>query len=137
VRTLVAFPIRFRIATRSPLDGEANDISTGGLRLMSSEKIAAGTMMELRFTLPSTMLWVYPHPGERTEITPFGPRPVRVPDNRRPFEEMAMQGRVISQFAPARGRDVYGVAFTDIDGYQREEIARFTHAVQLAKLRTE
>jgi c-di-GMP-binding flagellar brake protein YcgR len=71
------------------------------------------------------------------EITPFGPRRVRIPDNRRPFEEMTIHGRIVSKFQPQRGRDVFGVQFTDVDGYQREEIARFTHAVQLAKLRTE
>ena len=137
VRTLVGFPIRFRLGNKLPIDAEANDISTGGLRLISTEKIETGALVEMRFTLPSTMLWVYPNPKERTEITPFGPRRIRIPDNRRPFEEMTIAGRVVSRFAPTRGREVYGVQFTDIDGYQREEIARFTHAVQLAKLRTE
>jgi c-di-GMP-binding flagellar brake protein YcgR len=137
VRTLIGFPIRFRLGNKLPLEAEANDISTGGLRLICAEKIPTGALVELRFTLPSTMLWVYPHADERTEITPFGPRRVRIPDSRRPFEEMTMQGRVVSRFAPTRGREVYGVAFIDVDGYQREEIARFTHAVQLAKLRTE
>jgi c-di-GMP-binding flagellar brake protein YcgR len=54
---------------------------------------------------------------------------------RRPFEEMALRGRVVTRFQPAREREVYGVAFIEIDGYQREEIARFTHAMQLSKLR--
>jgi c-di-GMP-binding flagellar brake protein YcgR len=137
VRTMVGFPVRYRLAGRPALEAEANDLSTGGLRLISSEKIDLGSTIELRFTLPSTMLWVYPHPEERTEITPFGPRQIRIPDNRRPFEEMTIAGRVVSRFAPTRGREVYGVQFTDIDGYQREEVARFTHAVQLAKLRME
>jgi c-di-GMP-binding flagellar brake protein YcgR len=138
VRTLVGFPVKYRIGGgRASIEAEANDLSTGGLRLICAEKLAIGSNVELRFTLPSDALWVYPHPEERTEITPFGPRNIRIPDNRRPFEEIVVHGRVVSRFAPARGREVYGVQFTDIDGYQREEIARFTHAVQLARLRTE
>jgi c-di-GMP-binding flagellar brake protein YcgR len=137
VRTLVGFAVKYRIGNRALTLAEANDLSTGGLRLTTSERLIAGSTVELRFTLPSSILWVYPHPEQRTEITPFGPRSVRIPDNRRPFEEMTIHGRVLSRFAPTRGREVYGVQFTDIDGYQREEIARFTHAVQLARLRTE
>jgi hypothetical protein len=137
VRTFVEFPVRYRIG-KSPFFGaQANDVSTGGLRLICSEKLETATSIELRFTLPSTMLWVFPHAEERTEITPFGPRSVRIPDNRRPFEEMAVHGRVVTSFAPTHGRNNYGVQFTEIDGYQREEIARFTHAIQLARLRTE
>ncbi len=137
VRTMVGFRVRYRIESKPALEAEANDVSTGGLRLICGEKLDLGMAVELRFTLPSTMLWVYPSAQDRTEISPFGPRQLRIPDNRRPFEEMLVHGRIVSRFAPTRGREVYGVQFTDIDGYQREEIARFTHAVQLAKLRTD
>jgi hypothetical protein len=137
VRTLVGFPVRYRIPGRPGMTAEANDVSTGGLRLITADKLENGTLVELRFTLPNSVLWVYPTAEERTEITPFGPRRIRIPDNRRSFEEMIVHGRVVSRFAPNRDREVYGVQFTDIDGYQREEVARFTHAVQLAKLRSE
>ncbi len=137
VRTMAAFPVRYRIPGKPSIVAEANDVSTGGLRLICQEPIALGTQVELRFTLPSMVLSVYPPAAQRTEITPFGPRSVRIPDNRRPFEEMTIVGRVVSRFQPTRGREVFGVQFTDIDGYQREEIARFTHAVQLARLRSE
>jgi len=137
VRTMVGFPVRYRVTGKPAIVAEANDLSMGGLRLLCVEKIEIGTMVELRFTLPNSVLWVYPAAEERTEITPFGERRIRIPDNRRPFDEMVVHGRVVSRFAPNREREVYGVQFTDIDGYQREEIARFTHAVQLAKLRSE
>lgn len=137
VRTMVEFPIRYRIGNKHSIEGSANDVSTGGLRLMTSEALAIGTVVELRFTLPKDFLHVYPPTSERVEISPFGPRKVRIPDNRRPFEEMTMHGRIVSKFQPTRGREVFGVQFTDVDGYQREEIARFTHSVQLAKLRTD
>jgi c-di-GMP-binding flagellar brake protein YcgR len=137
VRTLVGFPVRYRIPGRAAVTAEANDVSTGGLRLITPEKFENGTLVELRFALPNSVLWVYPTAEERTEITPFGPRRIRIPDNRRPFEEMIVHGRIVTRFAPSRDREVYGVQFTDIDGYQREEVARFTHAVQLARLRSE
>lgn len=137
VRTMVGFPVRYRTPGKPAIVAEANDVSMGGLRLITAEKIEIGTMVELRFTLPNSVLWVYPAPEERTEITPFGERRIRIPDNRRPFDEVLVHARVVSRFAPQREREVYGVQFTDIDGYQREEVARFTHAVQLAKLRSE
>jgi len=137
VRTMVGFPVRYRVTGKAAIVAEATDLSMGGLRLICAEKLEIGTMVELRFTLPKSVLWVFPAAEERTEITPFGPRRIRIPDNRRPFDEMTVHGRVVSRFAPAREREVYGVQFTDIDGYQREEIARFTHAVQLGRLRSE
>jgi c-di-GMP-binding flagellar brake protein YcgR len=137
VRTMVGFPVRYRVPGKPAIVAEANDLSMGGLRLICLEKLEIGTMVELRFTLPKSVLWVYPAAEDRTEITPFGPRRIRIPDNRRAFEEMTVHGRVVSRFSPIRDREVYGVQFTDIDGYQREEIARFTHAVQLARLKSE
>jgi c-di-GMP-binding flagellar brake protein YcgR len=137
LRTMAGFPVRYRTGSRPSQAAEANDVSQGGLRLICSETLTIGATVELTFTLPSEHLSVYPPAGERTDISPFGPRRIRIPDNRRPFEEMTVHGRLVTRFHPTRGREVYGVQFTDIDGYHREEIARFTHAVQLAKLRTE
>lgn len=137
LRTMVGFPVRYRPNHKASIMAEANDVSTGGLRLICGEDLEIGTSVSLTFTLPSDVLWVYPRAAERAEITPFGPRMIRIPDNRRPFEEMTLHGRVVSRFQPTRGREVYGVQFTDIEGYEREEIARFAHAVQLAKLRVD
>jgi c-di-GMP-binding flagellar brake protein YcgR len=137
VRTMVEFPIKYRMAGKRSVEASANDVSTGGLRLMTPEPLAIGTVVEMRFTLPNDFLHVYPAAAERVEISPFGPRRVKIPDNRRPFEEMTLHGRIVSKFQPTRGREVFGVQFIDADGYQREEIARFTHSVQLAKLRTD
>ncbi len=137
VRTLVEFPVRYRLPGKASAAAVANDVSMGGLRLITPDKLVLGMIVEVRFTLPGDYLYIYPPAGERVEISPFGPRKVRIPDNRRPFEEMTVHGRIVSRFQPVQGREVYGVQFTDVDGYQREEIARFTHSVQLAKLRTE
>lgn len=135
VRTMYSVPVRYRPANRPARMGEANDISAGGLRLLCTDTLAIGSDLELRFTLPSNVLNVYPAPEQRLEITPFGQRRVHVPDNRRPFEEMVVRGRILARYQAEEGREVYGVAFSDIDGYQREEVARFTHAVQLARIR--
>jgi c-di-GMP-binding flagellar brake protein YcgR len=137
VRTFAGFAVRYRIANKPAVVAEATDISAGGLRLICGQEFVQGCAIELRFTLPNDALWAFPAADDRFEITPFGQRRVRIPDNRRPFEEMLIHGRIVSRLAPARGRELYGVQFTDIDGYQREEIARFTHAVALAKLRTQ
>lgn len=136
VRTSASFPIRYRVQDRIFVVAEASDISTGGLRLTCGETLPIGSELELQFTLPSAVLDVYPKATERTEISPFGPRRVRLPDNRRPFEEMILRARVVGRLEPQHGRELYGIQFIDIDGYQREEVARFTHAAQLLKLRT-
>jgi hypothetical protein len=135
VRTMAAFPVRYRSDDHAARAATANDVSAGGMRLMCNDTLAIGTMITFEFTLPSSVLDVYPEGGEQVEISPFGHRQRRLPDHRRPFEPMVIRGRVRSRFPQARGKDVYGIEFVDIDGYQREEIARFAHAVQLSKIR--
>src|SRR5487761_1905767 len=136
VRAFISFPIRFRREGKTSEQGEASDIGSGGLRLTCPELLPIGTALELRFTLPSKVLDVFPPPSEKIEITPFGPKTIRVTDHRRPFDEISVRGRVVSQFDPKRTMHVHGVEFLDLDGFSREEIARFTHAVQLLKLRS-
>lgn len=135
LRTTAKFPVKYRPTNRAAKLGEATDVSPGGLRLSCDDSLPIGSDLELRFTLPNDVLSVYPPSNERIEISPFGHRRVRMPDNRRPFEEMIVHGRILTRFDPDRGRECYGVGFTDIDGYQREEIARFAHAAQLVRLR--
>ena len=136
VRAFITFPIRFRRQGKPSQQGEASDIGSGGLRLTCPDSLPLGTTLELRFLLPSRVLDIYPPPTEKIEITPFGLKTVRIADHRKPFEEMTIHGRVVSQFDPKRTLHVHGVEFIDLDGYSREEIARFTHAVQLTKLRS-
>jgi c-di-GMP-binding flagellar brake protein YcgR len=135
VRTPFSIPVRYRPANRAPSMGEADNISAGGLRLACPDSLAVGSELEIRFTLPSSVLAVYPASDERVEVGPFAAHSAHVPDSRRPFEEIAVRGRVLARYDGAAGQEIYGVAFTDIDGYQREEIVRFTHAVQLSRTR--
>jgi hypothetical protein len=135
-RALTAFPAYFRREGATWGEGKVGDISASGIRMNCEELIAIGTMIDLRVTLPSTVLDVYPEETAVLDLTQSVPRRIGRADMRRPFEEMALRGRVVTRFQPVRDREVYGVAFIEIDGYQREEIARFTHAVQLSKIRS-
>ncbi len=136
-RALTAFAVMFRREGDSWSEGRVGDISSTGIRMNCGELIAIGTLVDMKLTLPSSVLDVYPEETAVYDLSQGTPRRVGGrPDMRRPFDEMAIRGRVVTRFQPVRDREVYGVAFLEIDGYQREEIARFTHAVQLSKIRS-
>lgn len=135
-RALSAFSARFRRDSDQWSESKIGDISATGVRMMCGELIAIGSLLDLRVTLPSSVLDIYPEETAVIDITQAVPRRIGRADMRRPFEEMALRGRVVTRFQPVRERECYGVAFIEIDGYQREEIARFTHAIQLSKIRT-
>lgn len=135
-RALTAFPVLFRREGDNWSEGRVGDISSTGIRMNCGELVAIGTLVDMRLTLPSAVLDVYPEETAVLDLSSGAPRRVGGrPDMRRPFDELAIRGRVVTRFQPVREREVYGVAFLEIDGYQREEIARFTHAVQLSKIR--
>jgi len=135
-RALSAFPAQFRREGNQWSEGKVSDISATGIRMSCEELVAIGTMLDMRVMLPSGVLEVYPEETAVLDLTQSVPRRIGRADMRRPFEEMPLRGRVVTRFQPVREREVYGVAFIEIDGYQREEIARFTHAVQLSKIRS-
>ena len=136
-RAMTAFNVRFRRDADQWGEGSVGDISATGIRMSCEQLIAIGTVLDMKITLPSVVLDVYPEETAVLDISSGVPRRVGGrADMRRAFEEMSLRGRVVTRFQPVREREVYGVAFIEIDGYQREEIARFTHAVQLNKLRS-
>lgn len=135
-RALASIQTRFRPDGGNWCDGKIGDISATGVRMNCVEILHIGTTIEMRLTLPGDVLEVYPEETAAIDTTGNVPRRTSGrPDMRRPFEEMTLRGRVVTRFQPVREREVYGIAFTEIDGYQREEIARYTHAAQLAKMR--
>ncbi|MDE2482675.1 MAG: PilZ domain-containing protein [bacterium] len=134
-RALSAFPMRFRREGEDWTEARVGDISSTGIRMNCSQPLPIGVLVDLRITMPSSVLEVYPEETAVLDLSGATPRRAGRPDLRRPFEEMALRGRVVTRFQPVRDREVYGVAFLEIDGYTREEIARFTHAVQLSKIR--
>ncbi len=137
-RALTAFPVLFSRDGNQWSEGRVGDISSTGIRMNCGELVAIGTLLDMKVTLPSSVLDVYPEETAILDLSqPNAPRRIGGrPDMRRPFGEMSIRGRVVTRFQPVRDREVYGVAFLEIDGYQREEIARFTHAIQLSKMRT-
>ncbi len=134
-RALSAFPVRYRKEGDDWSEARIGDISSTGVRMNCGQPLPIGALVEMRFTLPSSVLEAYPEETAVLDISGSSPRRTGRPDLRRPFEEMRLRGRVVTRFQPVRDREVYGVAFLEIDGYSREEIARFTHAVQLSKIR--
>jgi hypothetical protein len=135
-RVLASFPISYRRDGAEWAQARVVDISSTGVRVNCDELVAIGTLLDIRLTLPSSVLDVYPEETLVIELAPNGSRRVGTrPDMRRPFDEMALRGRIVTRFQPVRDREVYGLAFVEIDGYHREEIARFTHALQLSKIR--
>jgi hypothetical protein len=135
-RALSAFSALFRREGEMWSESKIGDISATGVRMTCETLLAIGTLLDVRLTLPSSVLDIYPEETAVLDVTPGVPRRIGRADMRRPFEEMALRGRVVTRFQPVRERECYGVAFIEIDGYQREEIARFTHAVQLSKIRS-
>ncbi len=135
-RALSAFAARFRREGDLWNESKIADISATGVRMTCEDLLAIGTLVDMRLTLPSSVLDIYPEETAVLDIARAVARRTGRGDMRRPFEEMALRGRVVTRFQPVRERECYGVAFIEIDGYQREEIARFTHAMQLSKLRS-
>jgi hypothetical protein len=135
-RALGSFPVLFRPGGSQLgwTEGRVGDISGTGIRMNCEQTLEIGAPLELRFTLPSKALDIYPETTATIDIS--AGRVHSRQDLRRPFEEMRLRARVVTRFQPVRDREVYGIAFVEIDGYLREEIARYTHAIQLSKLRS-
>ena len=103
--------------------------------IATREVLVDGMAVEVRFTLPSDVLSVHP---EETVLLDLRNREVvrsMRNDMRRPFGEMVILARVTSYKVLPGGEYAYGLAFHNLDGYTAEEIARYTHAVQLDKKR--
>jgi hypothetical protein len=131
------FPVFFRPSGSQVdwIEGRIGDISGTSVRINCELALEIGAQLELRFTLPSGILEAH---AEETAAIDVSPRVTQLRtrvDLRRPFAEMFLRARVVTRFRPSREREVYGIAFIEADGYSREEIARYTHALQLSRLR--
>ncbi|HTU81642.1 MAG TPA: PilZ domain-containing protein [Candidatus Acidoferrales bacterium] len=134
VRVVTQFPLVYRTPKDGFRNAKAGNVSSGGLLMSCADVLVEGLPVELRFTLPSDVLRVFP---EETAVLDL--RNARIDysptDPRRPFEEMVVGARVVTGREAGGGGYRYGLAFTAIDGYQQEEIARYTHAVQRSRNR--
>lgn len=117
-----------------PASGRCADISTTGMRFLSTADIEPDTILALDFILPSEVLRVHPEETVAIDLKMQHLRS-RSTDPRRPFPPIRVQAKVVSRTSGPT-YETYGLHFTEIDGLQREEIARFAHAVQLAKIKT-
>jgi c-di-GMP-binding flagellar brake protein YcgR len=101
LRATVELPVTYAVEGAEPRLGKAVNLGGGGLRLATDEDIPSGTVLRLRFALPG---------GRR---------------------EMRMRGRIVLSFFNAvDGHFAHGIAFTQIDPDDQEEIVRFIHEHQ-------
>ena len=135
VRVVSPIAVQYRADKGELLPGKAGDISGGGLSLICPSSLLLGMFVELRFTLPSDVLTVYPEETLAFDLRTATFKGAGRADLRRPFELMVLRARVVSRNAVASGVQGYGLSFYGIDGFTREEIARYVHAVQLGKRR--
>jgi len=135
VRVVSQIVVQYRADKGGLLPGKAGDISGGGLSLICPSSLLVGMFVELRFTLPSDVLKVYPEETIAFDLHSASFKGAGRADLRRPFELMVLRARVVSRNAAGSGVQSYGLSFYGIDGFTREEIARYVHAVQLGKRR--
>jgi hypothetical protein len=133
-RVLARFDIAYRTPKTDFKPAKAGDVSMGGLLMICAEQLVRGEPVELRFTLPSDVLAVYPEETVAIDTLKGTAAPLRN-DQHRPFAEMTVGARVVSNRPLANGLYGYGLAFTCIGGYEREEVARYTNAVQRSRNR--
>ena len=136
-RAKVEFPVYYELVGRP---GErramANDLSSGGLRVLLDEDLIREQEVLLHFTLPSDFLEFFKEYKEVSEDTPFGPRKKRVPKPPRKFAEMHVRAKsLIVFFNLPRALFVHGMQFVDISEGASDEIQRFNHYFQLNQLR--
>jgi hypothetical protein len=134
VRVVTQFPIVYRTPKEDFRQARAGDVSAGGLLMICGEALVEGEPVELKFTLPSDVLSVYPEETMVLDVRKGTAAPLR-PDQRRGFSEMTVGARVVNHRPLGNRMYAYGLAFTCIDGFQQEELARYTHAVQRARNR--
>ncbi len=86
--------------------GGSNDIGGGGMRLATSEPISMGTLLLVRFLMPTSA------------------------------REITARGRIVMSFFEAQsGQYKHGIAFTQIEPTGRDEIVRYvTSELQLRAL---
>ena len=131
------FSILYRTAKEELKIAQAANISAGGLLMTCADALVEGMAIELRITLPSDVLDVFP---EETAVLDMRTRAVQHTTRsnmRREFRDMVLRARVVSHHPISPGVYSYGLEFWKIDSVTREEIARYVHAVQLAKRRAE
>jgi len=110
VRVGVDAPVTYeREGVEGPKDGRSSDLGGGGIRLSTTEDLPLGSLLLLRFRLPGV---------ER---------------------DVLARGRIVLSFYNAEEqRFFHGIAFTQIDPRDQDEIVRFaTEQIQRLALENE
>jgi len=133
VRFALTYAVVGRAGSRSAM---AVDLSGGGLRMTSDEDLVLGTLVDLSFTLPDSVLDALKTEKEEIEVTPFGDRPKKTVVPAKPFEPMRVRAKTIVTFFNVNAACFeYGLSFHDIDPRVQEEIQRWIHGWQLLHIR--
>lgn len=115
--------------------GQACDITGNALRLRCAEPLRRDENVYLSVRLPDVVLNV--HKGSDDELVTAPMTHKQVPRKllRKPFEEIQLRGRVTGSVKDSKRRDAYELELVDVDGLARQELARYIHASQLARVR--
>lgn len=136
-RMPVEFPVFYTlVGRRGRRRAVANDLSAGGLRLISDEDLIKNSMMSLEFSVPDDFLATMTIDKEVYEETPFGKRAKSAKVHPPPFEPFRLDAKSLVTFFDLRARKfAYGMTFVDADPAVTEELQRFIHLWQLNQLR--
>lgn len=131
------FAIVFRPegSTAGAKTAQACDVTGNSLRMRCDQPLRVNQILALQFRLPEAVLDVHKGKDDELVVGPHGYRRVPRKYLRRPFEELHLRGRVVATVKDSQRRDCYEVELLDAGGLAREEIARYIHASQLARLR--
>jgi hypothetical protein len=131
------FSLTYRVDDRRSVTriAQACDVTGNGLRMRCDERLREGQDILVSFRLPDEVLGVHKGSDEELVTGPFGYR--RVPRRylRRAFADLKLRARVIAAVTDSKRRGAYEVQFLNVDGLAREELARYIHASQLARLK--
>jgi hypothetical protein len=114
---------------------QACDVTGNALRMRCREKLRPGQILSLQFRLPERVLDIHKGKDDELVVGPHGYRRVPRKHLRRPFEELHLRGRVAAIVKDTQAREACEIELLDVSGLAREEIARYIHASQLARIR--
>jgi hypothetical protein len=92
-------------------------------------------VVSLQLRLPDGVLEIHKGKDDELVVGPHGYRRVPRKYLRRPFEELRLRGRIAGTAKDSQGREAYEVELLEVNGLAREEIARYIHASQLARIK--
>lgn len=113
----------------------ACDITGNALRMRCSETLRINEMVHLAVRLPDVVLSVHKGKDDELVTAPMSTEQVPRKTLRRPFQEIQLSGRVAGVVKDSKRRDAYEIELLNLNAVARQEIARYIHASQLARLK--